>query len=263
MVATIRCLRKGGDSTRPCTLQADGRTNWRCCHSYFANLVTGPSGEGTASLYHPWFSCEYCTMQHESVGCQTSKGLGRSEVLATYHAISSPARTQGDAVLLRREGSASMGVLLHVDGEEVGSARPLERIGCALILVRVRALGVDFSEDPFHVPEEVHAVCVCAAVSSFSKLFMFHLPKKGVSGRLLLQLGPKIHGPSETVGLCVTTDSFALLQNTMLFSERIIVNLTMMDSSHLPLLQPSAYRCTGGCCSHARRVRPCLGRGDR
>ena len=54
-----------------------------------------------------------------------------------------------------------MGVLLHVDGEEVGSARPLERIGCALILVRVRALGVDFSEDPFHVPEEVHAVCVC------------------------------------------------------------------------------------------------------
>jgi hypothetical protein len=73
-------------------------------------------------------------------------------------------------------------------------------------------------------------MCVCAAVSSFSKLFMFHLPKKGVSGRLLLQLGPKIHGPSETVGLCVTTDSFALLQNTMLFSERIIVNLTMMDS---------------------------------
>ena len=110
---------------------------------------------------------------------------------------------------------------------------------------------------------KVHAMCVCAAVSSFSKLFMFHLPKKGVSGRLLLQLGPKIHGPSETVGLCVTTDSFALLQNTMLFSERIIVNLTMMDSSHLPLLQPSAYRCTGGCCSHARRVRPCLGRGDR
>ena len=75
MVATIGCLRKGGGSMRPCTLQADGRTNWRCCHSYLGNLVTGPSGEGTASLYHPWFSCEYCTMQHESAGCQTSKGL--------------------------------------------------------------------------------------------------------------------------------------------------------------------------------------------
>ena len=180
MVATIRCLRKGGDSTRPCTLQADGRTNWRCCHSYFGNLVTGPSGEGTASLYHPWFSCEYCTMQHESAGCQTSKGLGRSEVLATYHAISSPARTQGDAVLLRREGSASMGVLLHVDGEEVGGARPLERIGCALILVRVRALGVDFSEDPFHVPERVHAgVCVCRRfIHRFLNFSCFTFPKK-------------------------------------------------------------------------------------
>jgi hypothetical protein len=203
MVATIGCLRKGSDSMRPCTLQADGRTNWRCCHSYFGNLVTGPSGEGIASLYHPWFSCEYCTTQHESAGCQTSKGLGRSEVLATYHAVSSPARTQGDAVLLRREGSASMGVLLHVDGEEVGSARPLERIGCALILVRVRALGVDFSEDPLHcVPRDVR-VPFRRSSSSFStfKFVWFHIPKTG--GRPLLPLGPEIHGPSETVWVCV------------------------------------------------------------
>lgn len=186
MVATIGCLRKGGDSMRPCTLQADGRTNWRCCHSYLGNLVTGPSGEGTASLYHPWFSCEYCTTQHECAGCQTSKGLGRSEVLATYHAVSSPARTQGDAVLLRREGSASMGVLLHVDGEEVGSARPLERIGRALILVRVRALGVDFSEDPLHcVPRDVRGTRERVPFRSVHKfvfnfhVFMFTHPKNG------------------------------------------------------------------------------------
>ena len=66
-------------------------------------------------------------------------------------AVGSPARAHGDAILRWRGSNAGGNLAVHIDVGQVGRARPLERVWCALVLIRVRRLVVQRIEDPLHV----------------------------------------------------------------------------------------------------------------